>query len=136
MMNLSNLLTCHRFTFFATRDFLRGGSPCAPRGLPSLAWTVPRLSAFPFSFCQSIGNMSLMVSSDAQSCPALCDPMDCSPPGSSVPAFSRQEHWSGLPCPPPGELPDPGIKPESLKFPALAGGFLTAGATWEAEHTA
>ena len=38
--------------------------------------------------------------------------------------FSRQEHWSGLPRPPPGELPDPGIKPVSLGSPALAGGFL------------
>ena len=28
--------------------------------------------------------------------------------------FSRQEYWSGLPCPPPGDLPDPGVKPESL----------------------
>ena len=35
--------------------------------------------------------------------------------------FSRQEHWSGLPRPPPGDLPDPGIKPESLMPPALAG---------------
>ena len=35
-------------------------------------------------------------------------------PGSSVRGFSRQEHWSGLPCPPPGNLPDPGIKPVSL----------------------
>ena len=34
--------------------------------------------------------------------------------------FSRQEYWSGLPCPPPGDLPDPGI-----------GGFFTASATWE-----
>ena len=32
--------------------------------------------------------------------------------------FSRQEHWSGLPCPPPGDLPDPGIKPVSLRSPA------------------
>ena len=40
--------------------------------------------------------------------------------------FSRQESWSGLPCPPPGDLPDPGIKPMSLKSPALAGGFFTA----------
>ena len=39
--------------------------------------------------------------------------------------FSRQEHWSGLPCPPPGDLPGPGIKPESLMSPALAGGFFT-----------
>ena len=39
--------------------------------------------------------------------------------------FSRQEYWSGLPGPPPGDLPDPGIKPESLTSPALAGGFFT-----------
>ena len=38
--------------------------------------------------------------------------------------FSGQEYWSGLPCPPPGDLPDPGIKPASLKFPALAGMFF------------
>ena len=37
--------------------------------------------------------------------------------------FSRQEYWSGLPFPPPGDLPDPGIKPASLTSPALAGGF-------------
>ena len=37
--------------------------------------------------------------------------------------FSRQEYWSGLPCPPPGDLPDPGIEPVSLMSPALAGGF-------------
>ena len=43
--------------------------------------------------------------------------------------FSRQEYWSGLPCPPPGDLPDPGIKPES---PALAGKFFTKRATREA----
>ena len=33
--------------------------------------------------------------------------------------FSRQEHWSGLPCPPPGDLPDPRIKPVSPESPAL-----------------
>ena len=38
--------------------------------------------------------------------------------------FSRQEYWSGLPCPPPGDLPDPGIKPTSLKSPSLAGEFF------------
>ena len=46
--------------------------------------------------------------------------------------FSRQEYWSGLPRPPPGDLPDPGIEPVSPMSPALAGGFLTASATWEA----
>ena len=38
--------------------------------------------------------------------------------------FSRQEYWSGLPCPPPGDLPDPGIKSASLMSPALAGGLF------------
>ena len=38
--------------------------------------------------------------------------------------FSRQEYWSGLPLPPPGNLPDPGIKPESPASPALSGGFF------------
>ena len=46
--------------------------------------------------------------------------------------FSRQEHWSGLPCPPPGDLPDPGMEPASLMSPALAGRFFTTSATWEA----
>ena len=50
-----------------------------------------------------------------QSCPTLCDPMDCSPPGSSM-GFSRQEHWSGLLFPSPRDLPDPGMEPGS---PAL-----------------
>ena len=45
--------------------------------------------------------------------------------------FSRQEHWSGLPFPSPGDLPDPGIKPASLMSPALAGGFFTTSATGE-----
>ena len=43
--------------------------------------------------------------------------------------FSRQEYWSGLPFPTPGDLPDLGIESVSLVFPALAGGFCT---TWEA----
>ena len=57
--------------------------------------------------------------------------MDCSPPGSSVMEFSRQEYWSGLSFSPPGDLPEPGIKPTSLMSPALAGGFFTTSTTWE-----
>ena len=48
--------------------------------------------------------------------------------------FSRQEHWSGFLWPPPGDLPDPGIKLASLMSPELAGGFFTASTTWEALH--
>ena len=108
----------------------------------------------------------------AQSCLALCNPMDCSPPGSSIHEifqarvlewgaiafsiscfscvqffatlwtvahqaplsmeFSRQEYWSGWPCPPPGGLPDPGIEPMPLMSPALVLRFFTTSATWEA----
>ena len=46
--------------------------------------------------------------------------------------FCRQGYWSGLPCPPPGDLPNPGTKPTSLTFPAMAGVFFTTRATWEA----
>ena len=46
--------------------------------------------------------------------------------------FSRQEYWNGLPCPPPGDLPDPGMEPTTLTSPALAGRFFTTSATWEA----
>ena len=62
---------------------------------------------------------------------ALCsvvsdsDPRDCSPPGPLSMGFSRQEYWSGLPCPPPGDVPDPGTEPTSLVFPDLPGGFFT-----------
>ena len=46
--------------------------------------------------------------------------------------FSKQEYWSGLPCSPPGDLPNPGIEPRSVTSPALAGGFFTTRNTWEA----
>ena len=71
--------------------------------------------------------LSLPVMSD------LCDPMDCSPPGSSVHGiFFRHEYWCGLSFPPPGDLPDPGIKPMSPMSPA--GGFITGWATREAQE--
>ena len=47
--------------------------------------------------------------------------------------FSRQEYWSGSPCPPPGDLPNVGIKPAFLSSSAMAGGFFTTIA-WEAHH--
>ena len=46
--------------------------------------------------------------------------------------FSRQEYWSGLPCPLPGDLPNSKTEPASLTSPALAGGFFTTAAPWEA----
>ena len=47
-------------------------------------------------------------------------------------AYSRQEYWNLLPCPPLGDLPDPGIESAFLISPALAGSFFTTRATWEA----
>ena len=57
-----------------------------------------------------------------QSCPALCNPIDGSPPGSPVPGILQAK--SGFPCPPPGDLPIPVIEPMSLVSSALADGFL------------
>ena len=54
-----------------------------------------------------------------QSCPTLCNPVDYSPPGFSVQEFSRQEYWSGLPCPAPRDLPNPRVEPTSPAAPTL-----------------
>ena len=68
-----------------------------------------------------------------QSCPAICDPMDYSHQTLLFMRFPRQEYWSGLPCPPSRDLPDPGIKAKSLTMsPALADVFFTTSAPWEA----
>ena len=48
---------------------------------------------------------------------------------------SRQEYWSGLPCPLPGDLPSPGIEPTSLTSRPLAGGFFTTSTTWKASFS-
>ena len=65
--------------------------------------------------CRNICAVFCLV---VQLCPTLCDPMDCSPPGSSVHGvFSRQEYWSGWPCSPPGDLPNPRIEPRSPALP-------------------
>ena len=49
----------------------------------------------------------------AQLCLTLCDPLECSPPGTTVHGISWQESWNGLPFPSPGYLPEPGIEPRS-----------------------
>ena len=73
------------------------------------------LSQGPFGFSSE--------SEAAQSCPTLCNPVGCSLPAPPSIGFSRQEYWSGLPFPSPGDLPDPGIKPRS---PALQADNLTS----------
>ena len=71
-----------------------------------------------------------------QLCLTLCDVMDVCYQAPQSMGFSRQQYWSGLPCPTLGDLPDPGLEPESLKYPslALADRFFATSTTWEALH--
>ena len=59
-----------------------------------------------------------------QACPILCDPMDCSLPGPSVHGILQARIPEWVPCPPPGDLPHPGMEAVSLMSPALAGRFF------------
>ena len=67
-----------------------------------------------------------------QLCPTLCDPMDCSPPGTSVHGIlqARTLGWAAVPS--SSDLPNPGIKPVSLTSPALAGRLFTISGTHNA----
>ena len=60
------------------------------------------------------------------------DPMDCSPPGSSVHGILQARILEWVACPPPGDLPDPGSEPEPPMPPALAGRFFATSIIWEA----
>ena len=61
----------------------------------------------------------------AQLCLTPCDPMDCSPPGSSVHGISQAIILGWVPFPSLGDLPDPGTEPVSPMAPAMAAGFFT-----------
>ena len=85
-----------------------------------------RLVWFPLFYASlAVYGPFVCVCSVAQLCLTHCGPMGCRLSGSSVHGFSRQEYWSGLPFPTPGDLPDSGIEPASIASPALAGGFFT-----------
>ena len=71
---------------------------------------------------------SCVLCSVTQLCPTCWSPM-----GSLSMEFSRQEYWSGLPFPIPGDLLNPGIEPTSVVSPALAGEFFTTVTIWEAQ---
>ena len=78
---------------------------------------------------QAVRQYLLFGCSVAQACPTLCDRLDCSPPGSSVQEFPRQEYWAGLSFPTARGLLNPRNESPS---PALADRFLTTSTTWEA----
>ena len=73
-----------------------------------------------------------MCAKSLQLCLTLCNLWTVAHQAPLSIGFSRQEYQSGLPCPPPGDLLNPGIEPMSLMSPALASGFFTTSATWEA----
>ena len=77
-----------------------------------------------------------MHAKSLQLCPAVCDPWTLAVQAPLSMGSSRQGYWSGLPCPPPGELPIQGsnLCPLCLS-PALASGFFTTSTTWEAQDT-
>ena len=79
------------------------------------------------------GKIFVALCSVIQSCLTLCDHMDYSPPGSSVHVILRQKYWHVLPCPPPRDLPNPGMKPAS-HVSCSGRQILHHRATWEALH--
>jgi len=87
-------------------------------------WSSERVIIHISSVC-----VCVCVCSVIWSCPTLCNPMDWSHQAPPSMEFFRQEYWSGLPFPSPGDLPNPGIKPPT---PALAGRFFATSITLEA----
>ena len=98
----------------------------------------PHLSAGEAGKCsppsgQALSHLPTYVCAKSlQLCLTLCGPWSVAQQVLLSIRFSRQEYWSRLPCPPPRDLPNPGIEPISLTSPALAGGFFTPSTTWEA----
>ena len=74
--------------------------------------------------CFSSALTACMQAKSFQLCPTLWDPMDCTHQAPLSMGFSRQEYWSGLPCPPPADLPNSGIKPTSPMAPAFQVDYL------------
>ena len=78
------------------------------------SFRISKLSTCPLSVCAKL----------LLSCQTLCGPWAVVYQAPLSMGFFRQEYWSGLSCPPPGDLPNPGMEAVSLVSPALAGGFF------------
>ena len=78
-----------------------------------------------------LDRVSCLQAKSFQSCPTLCDPMDCSPPASSVHGILQATILRWLPCPPPGNLPNPEIKPRSSALQADSLPFELSGKPME-----
>ena len=93
-----------------------------------ILWPSPEIFCYYFRFFSFLIDLYVCAKS-LQSCPTLCDPKTIAHQVSLSMRFSRQEYWSALPCPPPGDLPNPGIEPESLMSPVLKGRLFTSSDT-------
>ena len=114
-------------SWIALLDFPRFCRPIVYYSLSHTpCWPLLLTSEFPPTYWFTL-KLKLLIT---QSCPTLSDPMDCSPPGSSDMEFSRQEYWSGLPFPSPGDLPNPGIEPRSPTLQADSLLIEPPGVTW------
>ena len=83
------------------------------------------------SVCLCVWVVACMHDEVRQSCLTLHDLWTVAHQAPLSMGFSRQECWNGLPFPPPGDLPNPGMELKSLMSPALAGGIITTSAAWE-----
>ena len=103
------------------------GRKCDPEGSPATSCHLPTGRILNFSFLiwacvlNHLSHVQLFVTPWTVACQA---PLSM--------GFSRQEYWSGWPCPLPGDFPSPGVESMSLMYPALVSRFFTTGAPWEA----
>ena len=124
----------HWCSFFALRSCCLSGLLC-----PLVFYKMRKLEKVlsSHSLLENVVLPSLYVcvcvcANSLQSCLTLCDPMEYSPPGSSVHGISPARIRKWIAFPPSRDLPHAGIKPWSPASPALAGGFFTTSASWEA----
>ena len=79
---------------------------------------IKKLASHDYLVTHRLGKLIIQLCVCAQLCPTLCNPMDSSPPGSSVHGILRQEYWTVLPFPLSRDLPNSGIEPTSPESPA------------------
>ena len=132
MAGVSSLLISQGF-FICSRKVTRSGLETTRPAIRKRNICLARDSSDSNLICIQVRREGTCAKS-LQSCLTLCHPMDCSPPGSSVHGNVQSKILSGLPCPPPGVLPNPAIELTSFTSPALAGSFFTTSATWEARR--
>ena len=110
--------------YVLARPILLAGNPLPPSSPALSLICLAKLSVTSRAHSNRAGHLlcrSLCVCVHARSCLTLCNPMDCSPAGSSVHGILQRRIVEQVPFPSPGDLPDPGIEPTS---PALAGEFF------------